>query len=121
MDPATRQGERRLMAQMLLKYGVAFVSGSPPTHEGTMNAANAFSVIQERDNIERNKKLWDLARLNRDKYGQLSAVQNMAKFAVCFANLRIFFAKSKLQRFFESCHSFLQTCGETYYNIIFFS
>ena len=32
-------------------------------------------------NIERNKKLWDLARLNRDKYGQLSAVQNMAKFA----------------------------------------
>lgn len=32
-------------------------------------------------NIERNKKLWDLARLNRDKYGQLVAVQNMAKFA----------------------------------------
>ena len=32
-------------------------------------------------NIERNKKLWDLARLNRDKYGQLAAVQNMAKFA----------------------------------------
>lgn len=32
-------------------------------------------------NIERNKKLWDLARLNRDKYGQLYAVQNMAKFA----------------------------------------
>lgn len=32
-------------------------------------------------NIERNKKLWDLARLNRDKYGQLEAVQNMAKFA----------------------------------------
>lgn len=32
-------------------------------------------------NIERNKKLWDLARLNRDKYGQLIAVQNMAKFA----------------------------------------
>ena len=57
LDPATRQGERRLMAQMLLKYGVAFVSGSPPTHEGTMNAANAFSVIQERDNIQRNKKL----------------------------------------------------------------
>ena len=32
-------------------------------------------------NIERNKKLWDLARLNRDKYGQLEAVQNMAKYA----------------------------------------
>ena len=32
-------------------------------------------------NIERNKKLWDLARLNRDKYGQLAAVQNMARFA----------------------------------------
>ncbi|GGF55133.1 response regulator [Alteromonas lipolytica] len=32
-------------------------------------------------NIERNKKLWDLARLNRDKFGQLAAVQNMAKFA----------------------------------------
>ncbi|NVK56562.1 MAG: response regulator [Alteromonadaceae bacterium] len=32
-------------------------------------------------NIERNKKLWDLARLNRDKYGQLEAVQNMARFA----------------------------------------
>ena len=32
-------------------------------------------------NIERNKRLWDLARLNHDKKGQLSAVQNMAKFA----------------------------------------
>ena len=32
-------------------------------------------------NIERNKRLWDLARLNHDKVGQLSAVQNMAKFA----------------------------------------
>ena len=32
-------------------------------------------------NIERNKKLWDLARLNHDKAGQLSAVQKMAKFA----------------------------------------
>ncbi len=32
-------------------------------------------------NIERNKRLWDLARLNHDKIGQLSAVQNMAKFA----------------------------------------
>lgn len=32
-------------------------------------------------NIERNKKLWDLARLNHDKMGQLTAVQNMAKFA----------------------------------------
>jgi len=32
-------------------------------------------------NIERNKRLWDLARLNHDKAGQLSAVQNMAKFA----------------------------------------
>ncbi len=32
-------------------------------------------------NIERNKKLWDLARLNHDKHGQLDAVQNMAKFA----------------------------------------
>ena len=32
-------------------------------------------------NIERNKRLWDLARLNHDKAGQLSAVQNMAKYA----------------------------------------
>lgn len=32
-------------------------------------------------NIERNKRLWDLARLNHDKLGQLVAVQNMAKFA----------------------------------------
>ena len=32
-------------------------------------------------NIERNKRLWDVARLNHDKVGQLSAVQNMAKFA----------------------------------------
>lgn len=32
-------------------------------------------------NIDRNKKLWDLARLNHDKHGQLDAVQNMAKFA----------------------------------------
>ncbi|RDV24508.1 response regulator [Alteromonas aestuariivivens] len=32
-------------------------------------------------NIERNKRLWDLARLNHDKSGQLSAVQNMAKYA----------------------------------------
>lgn len=32
-------------------------------------------------NIERNKKLWDLARLNRDKAGQLDAVQKMAKYA----------------------------------------
>jgi DNA-binding NarL/FixJ family response regulator len=32
-------------------------------------------------NIERNKRLWDLARLNHDKTGQLAAVQNMAKYA----------------------------------------
>lgn len=32
-------------------------------------------------NIERNRRLWDLARLNRDRQGQLKAVQNMAKFA----------------------------------------
>ncbi|BFT30104.1 hypothetical protein D210916BOD24_12800 [Alteromonas sp. D210916BOD_24] len=32
-------------------------------------------------NIERNRRLWDLARLNHDKSGQLTAVQNMAKFA----------------------------------------
>ena len=32
-------------------------------------------------NIERNKRLWDLARLNHDKPGQLMAVQNMAKYA----------------------------------------
>lgn len=32
-------------------------------------------------NIERNKKLWDLARLNHDKAGQLDAVQKMAKYA----------------------------------------
>ncbi|AXR06897.1 response regulator [Salinimonas sediminis] len=32
-------------------------------------------------NIERNKKLWDLARLNHDKVGQLTAVQNMARYA----------------------------------------
>ena len=32
-------------------------------------------------NIERNKRLWDLARLNHDKAGQLSAVQNMARYA----------------------------------------
>tara|TARA_Y100000296_G_scaffold16861_1_gene19734 strand:+ start:343 stop:2028 length:1686 start_codon:yes stop_codon:yes gene_type:complete len=32
-------------------------------------------------NIERNKRLWALARLNHDNVGQLSAVQNMAKFA----------------------------------------
>lgn len=32
-------------------------------------------------NIERNKRLCDLARLNHDKVGQLYAVQNMAKFA----------------------------------------
>ena len=32
-------------------------------------------------NIERNKRLWDLARLNHDKVGQLTAVQSMAKYA----------------------------------------
>ena len=32
-------------------------------------------------NIERNKRLWDLARLNHDRVGQLVAVQNMAKYA----------------------------------------
>lgn len=32
-------------------------------------------------NIERNKRLWDLAKLNHDKQGQLNAVQNMARFA----------------------------------------
>jgi len=32
-------------------------------------------------NIERNKRVWDLARLNHDKLGQLLAVQNMAKYA----------------------------------------
>ena len=46
MNEETRQTQRRLICEMLLKYGVAFVSGAPPTHEGTMNATNAFSVIQ---------------------------------------------------------------------------
>jgi len=32
-------------------------------------------------NINRNKKLWDLARLNHDKMGQYQATQNMAKYA----------------------------------------
>lgn len=32
-------------------------------------------------NIQRNKRVWDLARLNHDKSGQLAAVQNMAKYA----------------------------------------
>lgn len=32
-------------------------------------------------NIQRNKRVWDLARLNHDKQGQLTAVQNMAKYA----------------------------------------
>ena len=32
-------------------------------------------------NINRNKKLWDLARLNHDKMGQYLATQNMAKYA----------------------------------------
>lgn len=46
MNEETRQTQRRLICEMLLKYGVAFVSGAPRTHEGTMNATNAFSVIQ---------------------------------------------------------------------------
>lgn len=32
-------------------------------------------------NIERNKKSWNLARLNHDRMGQYTATQNMAKFA----------------------------------------
>ena len=32
-------------------------------------------------NINRNKKLWDLARLNHDKMGQYRATQNMVKYA----------------------------------------
>jgi DNA-binding NarL/FixJ family response regulator len=48
--------------------------------------AQAYEQIKQASrlaprNIDRNKKLWDLARLNHDKHGQLSAVQNMAKYA----------------------------------------
>lgn len=46
----------------------------------------AYAQIKEASklaprNIERNKRLWNLARLNHDKKGQLAAVQNMAKYA----------------------------------------
>lgn len=48
--------------------------------------AKAYEQMKEASklaprNINRNKKLCDLARLNHDKQGQLSAVQNMARFA----------------------------------------
>lgn len=45
-----------------------------------------YDVIQKATqlaprNIERNKKSWNLARLNHDRLGQYTATQNMAKFA----------------------------------------
>ena len=48
--------------------------------------SKAYEQIKEASklaprNIERNKRLWDLARLNRDKVGQFDAVRKMAKFA----------------------------------------
>lgn len=48
--------------------------------------AEAYEKIKQASslaprNIERHKRLWDLARLNHDKTGQLVAVQNMARYA----------------------------------------
>ena len=48
--------------------------------------AEAYEQMKEASrlaprNINRNKKLWDLARLNHDKMGQYQATQNMAKYA----------------------------------------
>ncbi|MFC3093490.1 response regulator [Alteromonas sediminis] len=46
--------------------------------------ASAYSQMQQAcelapRNMDRNRKLWDLARLNHDRHGQLKAVQAMAK------------------------------------------
>ncbi|WP_100641667.1 response regulator [Alteromonas facilis] len=48
--------------------------------------AEAYEQMKEASrlaprNINRNKKLWDLARLNHDKMGQYQATQNMARYA----------------------------------------
>ncbi|WJG09629.1 response regulator [Aliiglaciecola sp. LCG003] len=48
--------------------------------------AKGYEIIQQATqlaprNIDRNKKSWNLARLNHDKKGQYTATMNMAKFA----------------------------------------
>ncbi len=53
---------------------------------GAGDYAKAYELIQTAAdlaprNIERNRKTWNLARLNHDKVGQLTATKNMAKFA----------------------------------------
>ncbi|KXI27096.1 response regulator [Paraglaciecola hydrolytica] len=50
------------------------------------NFAKAYEIIKQAcelapRNIERNKKCWNLARLNHDRMGQYTATRNMAKYA----------------------------------------
>lgn len=50
------------------------------------NFAQAYDIIKQAcklapRNIERNKKCWNLARLNHDRLGQYAASRNMAKYA----------------------------------------
>jgi CheY-like chemotaxis protein len=50
------------------------------------NYEKGYEIIKEATklaprNIARNKKSWNLARLNHDRYGQYIATQNMAKYA----------------------------------------
>lgn len=74
-DLLQRSDTKFLTYDMLAQYYI-----SNENFEAAYEQVKAASKLAPR-NIERNKKLWDLARLNRDKYGQLNAVQNMAKFA----------------------------------------
>jgi len=74
-DLLQRNDTRFLTYDLLAQYYI-----SKEQFDVAYEQVKAASKLAPR-NIERNKKLWDLARLNRDKYGQLSAVQNMAKFA----------------------------------------
>ena len=67
----TRCGVHDLLAQHYVEQG---------------DFAQAYTEIKEATklaprNIERNKRTWDLARLNHDRTGQLSATINMARYA----------------------------------------
>ena len=46
MDESTRLDARKQMMKTLLKYGVCWLTETPSEHSATVNAAEAFSVIQ---------------------------------------------------------------------------
>ncbi|MEW9796632.1 response regulator [Alteromonas sp. CYL-A6] len=74
-DLLERRDTRFLTYDLLAQYYI-----EKEMYEEAYEQIKRASALAPR-NIERNRRLWDLARLNHDKQGQLAAVQNMAKYA----------------------------------------